>query len=35
MLQLKENIDAVDVVLSEEVIKEIQKIHTEFPNPAP
>jgi aryl-alcohol dehydrogenase-like predicted oxidoreductase len=35
MKQLKENIDAVDVVLSEEVIKEIQKIHLEFPNPAP
>lgn len=35
MKQLKENIDAVDIVLSEEVIKEIQKIHLEFPNPAP
>jgi len=35
MQQLKENIDAIDVILSEEIIKEIQKIHVEFPNPAP
>lgn len=35
MQQLKENIDSIDVVLSEEVLKEIQKIHLEFPNPAP
>ena len=35
MQQLKENIDSIDVVLSEEVLKEIQKIHLAFPNPAP
>lgn len=35
MQQLKENIDSIDVVLSEEVMKEIQKIHLDFPNPAP
>lgn len=35
MAQLKENIDSIDVVLSEDVLKEIQKIHLEFPNPAP
>lgn len=35
MQQLKENIDSIDIVLSEEVLKEIQKIHLEFPNPAP
>jgi aryl-alcohol dehydrogenase-like predicted oxidoreductase len=35
MQQLKENIDSIDVVLSEDVLKEIQKIHLEFPNPAP
>lgn len=35
MLQLKENIDSIDIVLSEELLKEIQKIHMEFPNPAP
>lgn len=35
MKQLKENIDSIDVVLSEDVLKEIQKIHLDFPNPAP
>jgi aryl-alcohol dehydrogenase-like predicted oxidoreductase len=35
MAQLKENIDSIDVVLSDEVLKEIEKIHLEFPNPAP
>ena len=35
MQQLKENIDSIDIVLSEDIIKEIQKIHLEFPNPAP
>jgi aryl-alcohol dehydrogenase-like predicted oxidoreductase len=35
MQQLKENIDSIDVELSEDIIKEIQKIHLEFPNPAP
>ncbi len=35
MEQLKENIDSVHVTLSEEVLAEIEKIHLEFPNPAP
>lgn len=35
MQQLTENIDSINVTLSEEVMKEIQKIHLEFPNPAP
>ncbi|HRH58375.1 MAG TPA: NADP(H)-dependent aldo-keto reductase [Chitinophagales bacterium] len=35
MQQLTENIGSIDVTLSEEVMKEIQKIHLEFPNPAP
>ena len=35
MDQLKENIDSIDVVLSDDVLKEIQKIHLDFPNPAP
>lgn len=35
MTQLKENIDSIDVVLSDDVLKEIQKIHLDFPNPAP
>ena len=33
--QLKENIDSIDVVLSEEIISEINEVHTQFPNPAP
>ncbi|MFN8294694.1 MAG: NADP(H)-dependent aldo-keto reductase [Chitinophagales bacterium] len=35
MQQLTENIDSINITLSEEVMKEIQKIHLEFPNPAP
>jgi aryl-alcohol dehydrogenase-like predicted oxidoreductase len=35
MQQLKENIDSINIILSEEMMKEIQKIHLEFPNPAP
>jgi len=35
MAQLKENISSVDVVLSEEVLNEIEAIHTVIPNPAP
>jgi aryl-alcohol dehydrogenase-like predicted oxidoreductase len=33
--QLKENIQSADVKLSSEVIGEIEKIHSEFPNPSP
>jgi aryl-alcohol dehydrogenase-like predicted oxidoreductase len=33
--QLKENIASKDVVLSKEILKEINKIHEEIPNPAP
>lgn len=35
MEQLKENISSIDVVLSEEILKEIDKIHHSIPNPAP
>ncbi len=35
MIQLKENIDSIDINLSDELLKEIEKIHLEFPNPAP
>ena len=35
MEQLKENIASIDVVLSEEILKEIDEIHHEIPNPAP
>ena len=33
--QLSENIGSIDVVLSEEIFKEINMIHTLMPNPAP
>ena len=35
MEQLKENIASIDVVLSEEILEEINKIHNSIPNPAP
>ncbi len=35
MEQLKENIESIDVVLSEEVLEGIDKIHNSIPNPAP
>lgn len=35
MDQLKENIDSAAVVLSNAVLKEIDAVHTRFPNPAP
>ncbi|WP_025742499.1 aldo/keto reductase [Aquimarina pacifica] len=33
--QLSENIGSIDVVLSEEIIKEINEVHAAIPNPAP
>ena len=33
--QLKENIDSIDVVISEELLSEINAIHNRIPNPAP
>lgn len=35
MAQLKENIDSIDIHLSNDVLQEIEKIHLEYPNPAP
>ena len=35
MEQLKENIDAFDITLSEEILKEVEAIHKQQPNPAP
>lgn len=35
MRQLKENIDSIHVELSDEVLKGIEEIHNEIPNPAP
>ncbi|GAB5398652.1 MAG: NADP(H)-dependent aldo-keto reductase [Aureisphaera sp.] len=33
--QLSENIDSIHISLSEEVLRDIGKVHTEMPNPAP
>ncbi|SHG00033.1 Predicted oxidoreductase [Salegentibacter echinorum] len=33
--QLKENIDSINLELSEEILKEINSIHETYPNPAP
>ena len=33
--QLKENISSIDLVLSKEIIKEINEVHAAIPNPAP
>ena len=33
--QLVENIESINVTLSEEVLRSIEKVHTEMPNPAP
>jgi len=33
--QLKENIDSIDIELSDEVLKGIEAIHNQIPNPAP
>ena len=35
MSQLRENINSINVVLSEEILKEIEAVHAEIPNPAP
>ncbi|MDB9776342.1 aldo/keto reductase [Alphaproteobacteria bacterium] len=35
MEQLKENIDSINVVLNEDILKDINAIHNENPNPAP
>ena len=33
--QLSENIDSINVSLSEEILREINKVHSQIPNPAP
>ena len=33
--QLKENIESINISLSEEIIEEINNIHDDIPNPAP
>jgi aryl-alcohol dehydrogenase-like predicted oxidoreductase len=35
MAQLHENLDAAVVTLSPEVLQAIERIHLEYPNPAP
>ena len=35
MEQLKENIDAIDIELSDEIMKKINLIHNNNPNPSP
>jgi len=33
--QLEENIDSIDIILSDEILKAINEVHAEIPNPAP
>tara|TARA_B100001778_G_C18582688_1_gene628276 strand:- start:856 stop:1884 length:1029 start_codon:yes stop_codon:yes gene_type:complete len=33
--QLKENIDSINIVLSEDIINEVNEVHDDIPNPAP
>jgi len=33
--QLQENIDSIDLTLSKELLKEIEAVHNQIPNPAP
>ncbi|WP_298779739.1 aldo/keto reductase [uncultured Polaribacter sp.] len=33
--QLKENINSINIVLSDEILKEIEAVHAKIPNPAP
>ena len=33
--QLKENIESINISLSDEIIEEINSIHEDIPNPAP
>jgi aryl-alcohol dehydrogenase-like predicted oxidoreductase len=35
MQQLKENIDAVELTLSDQVMAEIEVVHNSYPDPAP
>ncbi len=35
MTQLKENIDSIDIELSDETLAEIEAVHADIPNPAP
>ena len=35
MSQLKENIDSINIKLSDEILIEIEKVQNKIPNPAP
>ncbi|MDT0556473.1 NADP(H)-dependent aldo-keto reductase [Patiriisocius hiemis] len=35
LIQLSENIESINILLSEEILSEIEKVHQEMPNPAP
>jgi len=35
MHQLKENIESINVILNEDILKQINEVHEAFPNPAP
>ena len=35
MLQLEENINSINIKLSDEIITEINSVHNRIPNPAP
>ena len=35
MQQLKENIDSIDIQLTDEVLRDISEIHDKYPDPAP
>ena len=33
--QLKENIDSINIVLTDDILEQINAVHQEIPNPAP
>ena len=35
LVQLKENIESIDIGLNDEIVKKIETIHNDIPNPAP
>ena len=35
LVQLKENIESIDITLSNEMLEQIDEVHKDFPNPAP
>jgi aryl-alcohol dehydrogenase-like predicted oxidoreductase len=35
MNQLKENIESINIYLNEEILEEVNEVHSDQPNPAP